>query len=167
MSTTAETFGIGIGREKSHESSVTEKINPRQYSDLSYESDDAPMTKAEREELAELREMVHQLAASATLNARSAPQVQVQTQPPSNGMSAWARTFVTIAVVLIGWIFTALYIAKSTETEIRVSNAILTEQLKQTRLDFDEYRRITDRDMKLADERYRQMSIDVKSMQQR
>jgi len=144
-----------------HIKPVTGSLTPRQNSDVNH-ADGEPMTKAEREEIAELREMVHQLAASATLNAHSAPQVQVQTAP-MNGVGAWGRMLITIAVMIVSWVFTALYIAKTTETEIRVSNAILTEQLKQVRLDFDEYRRTTDRDLKLADERYRQMSIAVEA----
>lgn len=84
-------------------------------------------------------------------------------QSNSNGLGAWGRTFATMAVVLIGWIFSALYIAKTTETEIRVSNARMEEQLKQTREDFLEYRKNTERELKLADERYRQISIMLES----
>lgn len=115
-----------------------------------------PMTKAEQAEMAELKELVHQYVMMSRLG-------QMPATTNGNGLGAWGRTFVTIAVVLVGWIFTALYIAKTTETEIRVSNAILTEQLKETRGQFDEYRRASDLKLALLDERARQISIQLEA----
>lgn len=137
--------------------SVTTPIGPQQNSDVSYEA----MTKGEMAEIAELRETLHQVSASVMLLSKL--QAGEARTVHGNGFSAWGRTFVTIAVVLVGWIFTALYIAKTTETEIRVSNAILTEQLRETRENFNEYRKSTERDLKLADERFRQISIALES----
>lgn len=79
------------------------------------------------------------------------------------GLGAWGRTALGLSVVVIGWIFSVLYIAKSVETEIRVSNAVQAEQLRETREQFSEFRRESNRDMKLADERYRQLSIALES----
>lgn len=55
--------------------------------------DGGPMTKAEREELAELREMVHQLVATATLNAK------VQPQAASNNSKWFMAAIATITIL--------------------------------------------------------------------
>lgn len=133
---------------------------PKSKSNEPYEK---PMTKGELAEIAELRETVHNTSAAVHLMTKMMNQ-STQGIPVTNGaMGAWSRTFVTIAVVFIGWIFTSLYIAKTTETEIRVSNAILTEQLRETREKLDEYRKETSLKIALADERYRQISIAMES----
>lgn len=72
MSTAEATFpGRGIQRDDT----VKIKLLPGQPSDLNH---DTPMTKAEREDLAELKELVHQQIALGTLNAKTQPQIQVQ-----------------------------------------------------------------------------------------
>lgn len=122
---------------------TTAETLPESQGKETYIEGDEVMTKADRDQIAE------EIASRLT--------------QPSGSSGAWSRTFVTIAVVMIGWIFTALYIAKTTETEIRVSNAILTEQLKETREQFIEYKRATERDLRVADEHYRELSIAVQS----
>ena len=80
-----------------------------------------------------------------------------------NDLGAWGRTLATMLVVLVGWFFSALYIAKDTEKDIAMRNAVLTTQLEQTRHEFEKYRDATDRDMKLLDERFRQISIQLEA----
>lgn len=80
-----------------------------------------------------------------------------------NDLGAWGRTLATMLVVLVGWFFSALYIAKDTEKDIALRTAVLTTQLEQTRHDFEKYRETTERDMKLLDERCRQISIALEA----
>lgn len=139
----SETFGA-VAREKQREKPVIEVIRPDQNSDANH---------------AMPPRHTDQIDTEAILN-----ELRLLRQTNGNGgFGAWGRTFATMAVVLVGWVFTALYIGKTTETEIRVSNARLEEQLKQTREDFLEYRKTTERELKLADERYRQISIMLES----
>jgi hypothetical protein len=67
-------------RSKQRNEPVTTELYPDQSSD---ESHGEPMTKAEREELDELKELVHQQIALAALNAKAQPHIQVQTAAPA------------------------------------------------------------------------------------
>lgn len=64
-------------------------------SDISH---DDPMTKAEREEMAELKELVHQQIALASLNAKTQPQIQVQTSSPNK----WLMVSLAIITMFSG-----------------------------------------------------------------
>lgn len=66
-------------------------------SDITHD-DDESMTKADREELAGWKELVHQQAAVAALNAQAPPQVQVQTANPNK----WLMASLAIVTLLGG-----------------------------------------------------------------
>jgi hypothetical protein len=117
---------------------VTGSLNPRQNSDVSHVDDDEPMTKADREEMAELREMVHQLAASSALNARSAPQVQVQTVP--SGMAPTTK-WLLASVALFSFLGgvgsfvgnSGIWIAKK---DMQVENALAHVQKLEEQIEY-------------------------------
>jgi len=156
----ATTADFPTGKISQREEPITKKLHPRQNSD---EHHGEPMTKQELADIADLRDMVHNISGSVMLLTKLSNQTAAVQPANGNGPGAWGRTFITIAVVFLGWVFTALYIAKTTEGEIRVSNAVLTEQLRETRENFIEYRKVTEMKLALSDERYRQISISLES----
>lgn len=76
-----------------------------------------------------------------------------------NFTSTWGPAILALILVIAGWIFNGLYIAKSTEAEIRVANAVTEEKLKQIESAFSEFKHNAEVDRKVSDERLRQMSI--------
>jgi len=83
----------------------TNILTDRHQSNGKASHDGEPMTKAEQAEMAELREIVHQVSASVTLLTKSATQAQAQPQVQTNGQSRSIDTLrrdIGIFAILLG-----------------------------------------------------------------
>lgn len=92
---------------------------PERSSDVSHGE---PMTKAEREELAELKEMVHQLVAKATVE-------RLQPQPQANGSKWFMAAIASITILGAAGNFvgsSGMYVGKS-QTDLQYQS----EQVKE------------------------------------
>jgi len=88
-------------------------------------------------------------------------------KPPKNGVGDWIKYGISLAIVIVGWAFSGFVVIKNTETELRVSNAVREERDKGFVNTIEDFKKNVYRDLALADERYRQLSIDMETLKKK
>lgn len=108
--------------------------------------------RAAKDELADAqsREILHRLANS------------LESKKNGNG-SQWIQYGISLALVIAGWVYSGVYVAKTTETEIRVANAVINERLETVRKEFDDYKRFAETERKVQGEKLNQVSIALEA----